>query len=300
MAEEKANIKKSKAKQWKIDLFKRFLSQVERLEHVLHLSMQGISTLRGMPKVIEALAAYEAGIDNPKSNSKTRQISPEEANLIAELAKHEVDSGFPLLHANAAVNLWSLLDALIHSYMCNWIATTPESLSRAPIDRLRIKIGEYEKLKGNDRVAYIVDLLEKELSAGLPYGAKRFEKMLAVCEMSGKVSASIRRDILELAQVRNVILHCNSVIDQQFVDSCPWVKLSSGDELVVTHRMFQRYSEAVHIYATELICRAAEGDGVDMSESRAKLNERKYGKVLVNKSLQPTEITTTGEHKATE
>ena len=68
----------------------------------------------------------------------------------------------------------------------------------------------------------------------------------------------------------------------------PWLKLTSGDDVIVTHRMFIRYMEAVHIYVTELICRAAEMDGVDMSESRSKLNKRKHGKVLANKSFKRT------------
>lgn len=261
--------KKTGAPPWATEPFKRFVNQTERLDQVVHLSMRGISGLRGVPGLVKALAKVE---DEHSEKAKQRL---EDADRTAELAKREVETGFPVLHSQAVVNLWSLLEALIHDFLCAWLLNTPDALFVDAIRKLRVRLGEYEQLEKKDRISYIVELLEKELVIGVKYGVPRFEMMLAPFKLGGTVSSALRRDILELGQVRNIIVHRGGIADQQFASTCPWMKLESGDELKVTHKMLSRYFHSVHDYAVILICRVGEHHGVDMSHVKSKKRKTK-------------------------
>ncbi len=274
MTVSKKKSKKQKTPSWAIEPFKQFLSRTERLNDVLYLSMRGISGLQGMPKIVQVIAEIEETVEH-----KDTQKELEHANKCAELAKNEIKTGFPLLHAQATVNLWTLLEALFYSFLCNWLKNKQDSLLNDPIQKLRIRVGEYERLEKEERISYIVELLDKELGAGLRRGINRFEALLEPFGLSGSVPDWVQQSIYELAQVRNAIVHRFAVADRQLVDSCPWLGLKTGDEVVVTHEMFIKYTEATHHYVTELICRIAEKHGVDMSRSRAVLaKSRKNGK----------------------
>jgi len=225
--------------------------------------------------------------ENKQKDKESNQKKLVHAKRTAELAENEIKTGFPLLHALAVVNLWTFLEALIHSFMCSWIKNIPNSLLIDPIPKLKIKIGDYERLNKAERISYIAELLDKELGAGLRHGVNRFEVLLEPLGLSGSIPDWVRRDIYELAQVRNAIVHRIGVTDRQLKNECPWLKLKLGDEIVVTHKMFTNYMEAAHSYVTELIYRVGEKYGVDMSKERSHLQKKPRRKNLPNDGMQP-------------
>jgi hypothetical protein len=265
--------KKPRTPEWATAPFKRFLDQTERLDQVIHLSIRGISGLRGFPKLAEAIANLDK-----TQNAEDAKKRIAEAHRTADLAKREMDTGFPVLHSQAVVNLWSLLEALIQDFLCEWILNTPDALFVEEIKKLKVKIGEYEQLERRDRISYLIELLERDLVVGMKNGVHRFEAILAPFKLAGPIKASIRRDLLELGQVRNVIVHRAGIVDHKFVTACPWMKMKVGDSLQVTHKMFGRYFGAVHAYATLLIYRLGEYHGVDMKGSSKNEDENKSEK----------------------
>ena len=90
--------------------------------------------------------------------------------------------------------------------------------------------------------------------------------MLEPFGLSGELPASLRREIYELSQVRNLIAHNASKVDRRFIDSCPWLGVKIGDEFIVSRDMFERYNYVTTVYATLIICRVGEHFGVDMSD----------------------------------
>lgn len=60
MLKQKENTnKKPNAPKWATQPFRDFIGRAEKLDQLLHLSMGGISLLRGMPKVVQVLAKVE-------------------------------------------------------------------------------------------------------------------------------------------------------------------------------------------------------------------------------------------------
>ena len=116
-------------------------------------------------------------------------------------------------------------------------------------------------------------MLEKELGAGLRDGVTRFEAILDPFGLSGELPASLRREIYELGQVRNLIAHNASKVDRRFADACPWLEVKTGDELYVSRDMVSKYCSVTGAYIALIICRVGEHFGVDMSDARLSIFE---------------------------
>lgn len=258
--DQQQNVKK-RAPQWAMEPFEYFLSQTEHLCQVLHLTIQGISVLRSMPKVVSAVAKATDMHDGAEHEEKLAA-----AERQAELAQTEVDRGFPFVHSQAVVGLWSYLEALFHSFLVEWLRNDPQALRCQQVQKLRIRLGDYEQLHGYERYEYVVELLEKDIAIGLRNGTTRFEALLVPFGLSGEIPEDIKRDIYELGQVRNTIVHRAGVVDRQLLDACPWLGYSFGDEIQVSHAMFGTYMVATHRYVVLVICRVGEYFGVDMSD----------------------------------
>lgn len=264
--------KKSKRKKrtpsWALACFKQFIRETERLEQVINLSANGISVVRGMPKVVEVLMEVEDKAEDTKAKSKLERAQAE-----AILAKKEVKEDFPLLHGWAVISIWALLEALIKSFVAEWLKRKPTAWRVEPIQRLKIRIGEYERIPRAERHLFVAELLERETGAGLKNGTSRFEALLKPFGLSGESPDIVNRTIFELGQIRNLIVHRGGCVDRTFREACPWVQIPLGHKLKVSNEMWRKYFGAVHIYITLLICRVGIYFGANMSKSLSSLYE---------------------------
>ena len=263
----KKEIKKPKphAPEWATQPFGEFLERTHRLGQLLHLSMSGISNLRGIPTLVELLAEV-AEEYKERSHDRLKAAKKE-----AELAEKEVAEGFPILHAQTTISLWSNLEAAIRLFIVRWIQNDKKALKTETIQRLRVTISDYESLEGEDRYFYILDRLEQELSAPLKMGITRFESILEPFDLSGPVDENMRRDLFEFNQIRNVLVHRSGLADRRLINSCPWMNYKVGDAVKVSHEMIERYFEATYYYITELMVRVGMYFGLDVIKYREKI-----------------------------
>ena len=263
--EESINKVKKQRLAWEIQLFKDYAYQMEHLSYLLHLSVKGISSLIGAAGLIEAVSNLEKYEGKKDENS---QAKIENAKKEAELAKKEVEEDFPLLHAQFTIALWSSLECLIRLFIVRLLQNHKPAMEAKAIQKLQVKIGEYEGLEGEERYFYIVDKLEQDLSIPLKSGITRFENLLEPFGLSGPIDENVRRDLFELNQVRNVLVHRSGIADRRFIESCPWLNLSVGDPVKISNQTAQQYFKSVQIYSVELIIRVGEYFGNDMSSVR--------------------------------
>ena len=260
------------APQWALAPFRRFLDQTERLGQIIHLSQTGISMLQGVPRAVEVLANVRGGSDSDEVRSRLERATRE-----AELAKRELATDFPLVHAQAVVTIWSYLEALSRTFVSEWLRNQPGALSVDEVARIKIKFAEYERLTQEERYLYLFDLLEQELASNLRVGVTRFEVLLAPFGLSGPVPDHLSRPIFELGQVRNAIVHRGISVDRRLVVACPWLNLKPGDPISVSGSMLWSYFNAVHEYVTVLIKRVGAYFGVDMEENEVD-REREHNR----------------------
>jgi hypothetical protein len=249
---------------WVPRIFRNFLDHTRVLAEVLELTCGGISMVRATPNAIRALGKYSGD----ESDHVRAEIAAAERR--AALAQREVDSGFHIVHSQAVVSLWSSLEDVIRTFVAQWLINVPETRANPPWSVLKVTVGEYEQLDDEEKAYLLVGLIEQNTAAALKGGVNRFECLLGHLGLSGPVAKKVRDSLYEMQQVRNVIAHTRGVADTRFCKSCPGFTLRPGDALLVSHKMFNRYFDAVHSYILEVIFRSGEKFGD--TEMRAQSN----------------------------
>lgn len=259
--------KKRAIPEWARGPFEAYLQNMGRLLSVVHISARGIKLLRGAPDLIALVHELRAELKTGEKQNAEKKLA--DAKREAELAQREVEDDFPVLHAWAVVAIWAQLEALIRTFVAAWIKHDESARKCEEIQRLKIRIGEYEAVPASMRHLLVVELLEREIGVGLRNGIQHFEAMLSPFELSGRVPKGITDIIYELGQVRNLITHNDSIIDRKFKDACPWHKGRIGARFHVDTAMFGRFHAACSTYALTLVTRIGPKFGVDMTEGIA-------------------------------
>jgi len=262
---------------WARQPFEEFLDHQRDLSRVLHLSMQGISMLRGRHSAIQVLAEIDDAV-------AARSTELEAAAHERALAQTEVDNGFPLLHEQASVFLWGSLEAFVRNFCSSWLRHREGAWQSEAVLRLRVRLGEYESLDPAARSLWVIDLLDQEVAGPLKMGVNRFEALLNPFGLDGPIDSNTSKKLFELAQVRNVIVHRRGRADRRLIDACPWLNTQLGERVSVRHAMWREYNDAVAAYVLELIQRVRVVFGVGRySAEHASPNDEPP-----NHGLQPT------------
>jgi hypothetical protein len=215
----------------------RFAKYIDETETLVRLHTAGVSRLIGVPNFLKE-AFYE-------SEDSEWFIS---AKRLADVANTEASKEFPLLHAHSLLGLWSALEALVEDVSVAWIMTKPETLQRPAFSKIRVSIVEFQLLTTEEQMRYLVAEAQRDLKAELRLGITRFEKLLDAIGMNGSTPNEVSKAIYEAQQVRNAIAHRGGLADRQLTQACPWLGLNSGERIVIGHRKFKYYLQAIHLY----------------------------------------------------
>lgn len=218
---------------------KALLERLRGFEEFCRVACYAITEIRGLPRLVEALRKSEEVI--------------ERADSIADIAKREHESGFATLFEFSTVFAWGALETSIRDMTINWLLHVPESRQCDKIRRLKIPFADYEALDPRDRMRFLVGLLENDLGASLKPGIGRFECLFSLVGLGGSVDNNVRRDLLEMAAVRNVIVHNLGVVDDRFSSLCPWYVAGIGDRVKVSKDTYGKYRDAVFAYAIAIV-----------------------------------------------
>jgi hypothetical protein len=239
------------------------------LDEVLHLTCGGISMIRATPNAIKVLYS----IDGDESEAARNEIAAAEHR--AALAQREVDSGFNIVHSQAVVSLWGALEDAVRTFVARWLMNLPEWRTQGPWAELKVKLGEYERLDGEEKAYFLVGLIEQNTGAPMKRGVNRFESLLEGLGLTGGAGDETRDAIFEMQQVRNVIAHRRGIADHRFCRMCPSFGAKPNQRLQISHEQWQRYSAAAGSYIHELICRVGEHFGdLTIRERSSKAGSR--------------------------
>lgn len=242
-----------------------FLNRAEELIKFTQMCRNAIQETTGMPRLTEVLARV-----NKKHEEK---IEP--AKQLAAVAQLEVDSGFAILHSINVVLLWGGLESATRDFLVFWLVKYPEARQIDEIAKLRIRIGEYESLGIEDRMRYVLGLLEREHGSALRPGIARFTQLLHFVGIIPELEDELQKSLLEMSAVRNVIVHRGSTADHRFVEQCPWASWKEGDKIEVSGEHIQKYFRAQLSFVEKVITAAKEveyfrADDEDRSDGKER------------------------------
>lgn len=247
-----------KIPKWADNPFQDFRQHTMEIGDVLHLACDGIAMLRGRPQALEALASASTVLQEAQSEGEEQDsgrdylASLDDAKRQAELAEREVQRSFPLLHAQAAVSLWASLETLIENFAAAWIANQPTAQNIEVVRKLKIPLWQFNEMNSGERSLYSVELLQRELDSSLKHGITGFESLLDLFGLGGGTDEDVGKDIFELNHMRNVLVHRRGLADRRLVEACPWLDLTVGERVQITHDAFSRYYMSVVKYFFEV------------------------------------------------
>jgi len=236
---------------WAIAPFEDFLGHMERLGKFLDLVRNSLIVIDEMQKRVRS-SLQESGIQPDAAGEK---LIDHTEKLAAE-ARGEIQSGFSMLHSQAAILLWSGLETLVKDYVVRSLMERPGLILEEPWSSLKVKIGDYEGADQEQKARFLVD--EQSARTRTRGGIARFELMVEWVGLKGSVGSDHRAAIYELQQVRNVFAHNRGVADSMFCDACKHLGLQPGQPLTVSQVMFDKYSNASTSYVFELMLRSSE------------------------------------------
>jgi hypothetical protein len=218
--------------EWALVLF------VKASDDLLHLSQLHFLSVRGLKALITSpdLLGFFTELDEPGEKPIVPQETLLRAKEEAALAKSEVEQKYPLLNAWAVVGLWSLLEALVHDFVARWLKHTKDVWQIDALSKVRVRIGEYERLSSYERSVYLAEILERELVSDKSAFQVRFETVFDAFGLGGSLPTELKKSIYELCQVRNAVVHQNATADRRLQKACPWLKIKPGKPIRISEK----------------------------------------------------------------
>ncbi len=228
-------------------------------DHVMQIVHISEHSILGMRRIREILKD-----DEGSSNRLSSVTQLDENKNEALLMQFELNHGFPVLHGFAVVALWSWLEHFVKGFLALWILYRKDALNVPVVQKLKVRLGEYLQLEGEEQSRYLLDLLESELGSPRKRGVTRFESLLEPFGLSGPLPDGCAEALFELQQVRNAIVHNNGCADRKLITACPWLGFRLEQVINVSNEMLDRYSDALGTYTRALVYRAGDLHGIDL------------------------------------
>jgi hypothetical protein len=186
-----------------------------------------------------------AGVKLPKD----AKISKEKVLEIGGRCVAQKQRDFPELCAMLAVTTWGSLEALVEDVVVALLMCEPARLNNACFDKISTPLAEYELLDLEGRMRFLYRELEKKNRSVDKLGVNGFETLLQHFGIQVSPNDEVKKQLIALSQIRNIIVHREHIVDRRLVEKCSWLGLKVGEKLELKRPEFESYFEASTAYS---------------------------------------------------
>lgn len=183
------------------------------------------------------------------------------------------------LYAQGIVYLWTSLESFIKRLLTELIKVDTAFLTNKAFEKLNISMTEYFKVEEKDKPEYLLDVIFVGLQCRYKLGIDRFECYLAAFGASGAFDNGLKDNLYYLHQIRNCIVHNDSIADKRFCEKCISLDYKPGNKILVTKTDYRVYEYSVIAYMNEVFIRINKILGV--SDEFIGLLQQKIDNVLL-------------------
>lgn len=237
-----------------LDVFGECYNQLDRqldeAEFTLLTTMQGVDVYKFY------LQELHKSFDLEKDEKEKQKI----LHKIIDAEEDEEKSQGCVMRAvlQMLVGSWSYLEAFIYDFSAKWVLETKFETLDENLAKTKIPFIDFLNLSKEERVNKLFDEFEKQNNLWGKNSIDRFEQKLHGIGLKGKLNKDLRKDLLEWSKVRNLIIHRAGIVDQKFINDCPWLKNSKignykkamiGRAIYISPSDYKRYKSAALKYA---------------------------------------------------
>ncbi len=242
------------------DLLRAQFEHMNEIHQTFWLSKQAILRTVAYGAQMQAVLAYRRDFPSDDDDMAKIEQHAQHAERLSTLARAEVENDFPILHGQVAVSLWGIFEALVEDILIEWMELVPHALDKPALEKIKLPLSQFIQYEKRDQCELILRELQRSLGADAAAGVTVAEKVLNVFGLVPTVDANKRRDLFELHNVRNLIVHRGSLVDEKFVKACPWVAVPRGTRLQLGSEDYGRYANCVSDYIIGVFHKADEVD----------------------------------------
>jgi hypothetical protein len=185
----------------------------------------------------------------PKNNPKAMlalgrliKQSREQSPFAAE----EMSTGFKTICGHSAIAIWAGIETAIEQMLVNHIQKLPDIKELMALVAPALKL---EKVQTTTEADARRSVRKWEAALDDPDALVRAIKMLGAVGLEIELPEKDHRLLVEISEVRNVLLHRGGVIDRGFIAKCPWLGVKTGDELVIDEARLEEFTDAAQAFA---------------------------------------------------
>jgi hypothetical protein len=244
----------------KFDAFIRDQIKTSRLIEAAVLELRKYPESLRLAQAVDELRRFEGEDIDDKGSLRYEKNK--------ELIADETEKGFPFFYGLAAVSCWGSLEVFVEDVIALCLEKDLSLMSLEQVSKIKISLSKFQAMPQEQRTYYIIDTIERDIQSKYKRGVSRFESLLRVFGLGGEVDDDVKKNLLELSNVRNVLVHRSGVADERLVINCPWLGLKLGEATLVNKTMFSKYFTATTIYAAIVFRRVSShfGGSVDAIE----------------------------------
>jgi hypothetical protein len=236
-----------------MDELEQILSRATRAHTELHsfveVALQGLGWAENARRIHDLMVNGEAPLSSNPAISEFHRHRAEQAEAFA-LAQGPL--GFPYLWYLASVRLWTILEVAVDDIVLEMLQHPDLLPTDSVLEKLEGPLLSFLQGTAEDRADHLLTLLKEKLRASFRPGVGRLEVLLEPVGLGGPCHEKVRRTLLELSQVRHLVVHKNGLVDRRFRNACPWLELQVGQPLPLGHSNFVSYGLSVDWYDVEL------------------------------------------------
>lgn len=180
-----------------------------------------------------------------------------QAKTYQSFAHREMPDGFPYLFSLVAIRMWSLMESAIDDLVVDVMRLCPKTREMPVIQKLKRPLVQFGSSSLDEQTEYLVSLLKEEVRASLQPGIGRFEAILKAVGLGGPVHDEVRRALLELSEIRHVLVHRRGKADAKLLERCPWLPFEVGATVKMREAELHLFHQACLWHVIEIERRLA-------------------------------------------
>jgi hypothetical protein len=226
---------------------------IHRLNHIFIDTVSRYEDrIEGVIKATKVLQKY----DTDKQYESDEEIKKKHAELI-ETAQKEISEDFYSMKSAELILNYSRFESAVNESLYSYfglcdIAELPSVVSN------KMDLSTLLKMNADEQRQYVADIYIQRNSAGIRYGFKRFESIIEPIFGSSTSTIDIRDEIFKFAQIRNLIIHRNGIVDQQFADLFGEAEQKVGQRIDLSREILHDCYHGLMGYADDILDRIGQ------------------------------------------